>query len=166
MKKLIIATAIAGLFLASCNKANKDELYPATTDTTAAGASTVTASGWVPVSFTAGSQTGKGLTAYSGALSTSAVNDEVLESGLVLVFGKTNAAVSLLPFQDGNVEWSYSVSNGEVSVIAVSSKEVTAASVLTVVLPAAKIAELEKTGYSKSDLLNIPYEKAQSLFGL
>jgi len=165
MKKLIIATVIAGLFLTSCQKANRDELSPAATETTTA-ATAVTSSGWIPVTFSAGAQTGKGLTASTGSVLTTAVDNGILEDGLVLVFGKTDAVVNLLPFQGADLEWSYNVSQGEISIVAIGKKELSSASMLTVVIPSAKIAELEKTGYTRSDLLNIPYEKAQTLFNL
>ncbi|MET0634699.1 MAG: hypothetical protein ABWZ25_01655 [Chitinophagaceae bacterium] len=165
MKKLIIATVFSGLVLVSCQKADKEEMYPANNSITETTAKT-TGSGWLPVVFTAGSADDKGKVTAEGTLSSDVITDEILADGIVLLFSKDENAVNMLPYQNASTEWNYTVSKGQIDVTAVGNEAVKASSIQYVVVPASKIAELEKTGYSRNDLVNISFEKASALFGL
>ncbi|RYY56420.1 MAG: hypothetical protein EOO09_06550 [Chitinophagaceae bacterium] len=166
MKKLIVATVIAGLILTSCQKADKEELSPATETAASATSSAATASGWIAVTFNPGAAGAKGQVQSQASVSSEMFSEAVLADGLVLVFSKDDKGVNMLPYQDAATDWNYTVSKGQLSISATAVKAVESASVRYIVLEAAKVAELEKTGYSRADLINLPFEKAQVLFGL
>lgn len=166
MKKLIVATVLAGFILTSCQKADKEELMPVTETAAVTTAGAANASGWVPVSFTPGSANAKGQVQSQASLSSELFSEEVISEGMVLVFSKSDNGVNMLPYQDASVDYNYTVSKGQVAISATAAKAVETASVQYIVLNSAKVAELAKTGYSRADLINLPFEKAQSLFGL
>ena len=163
MKKVILATIISAFVLASCQKHN-DELYKTETVTTADA--TISKSGWQSVSLQGGTPNARGLATSVALLPAKAINEDVLADGIVLLFGKTDATVNTLPFSGSGTDWNYNVSNGVIDLSVSSSNSLSTASVLYVILNTAQVSALEKSGYSRNDLLNISYEKAKVLFGL
>ncbi len=165
MKKFFVIGALATLMLASCQKAQQDEIFDQTTAFT--NDATITRSAWVPVSLAGGNTDGKGVTEFNGTVSETALNADILADGLVLLFAKQGESIVTLPSTVGGTEWSYEIATSSIALRANSTETLgTSVSVRYVVIPAAKIKSLETSGITRNDLMNMSYEKASSLFQL
>lgn len=165
MKKIIIASLVSGIILTSCHKNNEDVTAPEVTEAAAANG-LIVKSGWQPLALQSGTPDSKGISLSTGDITSEAVTDGIVSEGMVLVFARTGSAVNTLPFSSGSESWNYDVSGKLIEVSVSGAAGIPSADVYYVILDAAKVASIEKGGYSRNDLLNISYDKAKILLGL
>lgn len=114
---------------------------------------------------------GKGTdVAFAGEIKNNAINSEVIESGMVLVFGKANNQVQSLPFQENNTNlryWYYHVSEGSVliqaSAAAKSAEVTTPQDFAVVVLKADQLEQLEADGTTRDMLMGMSLEQVSAV---
>jgi len=166
MKALKYFAVSAALFsLVACSKS--DMQSPVGTEESAV----VTTSGSSLATWSSVPNAGKGTdVAFAGEIKNNAISADVIESGMVLVFGKANNQIQSLPFQENNTNlryWYYHVSEGSVLVqasAASKSAEVTnAQDFAVVVLKADQLEQLEADGTSRDMLMSMSLEQLNAV---
>lgn len=114
---------------------------------------------------------GKGTdVAFAGEIKNSAISSEVVESGMVLVFGKANNQIQSLPFQENNTNlryWYYHVSEGSVLIQASAATKNAEVSnpqdFAVVVLKADQLEQLEADGTTRDMLMGMSLEQLSTV---
>lgn len=157
--------SLALLILVSCTKSELQSAAEATTES--AAITSISDLKWSPV---ANAGAGNEAVAFAGEIKNEAITEEVMESGLVLVFGKTSNQVQSLPFQEEGSElryWYYHVSQGSVFIQANSPSKsatvTTAQNFAVVVISKSQLETLEANGTSRDLLLGMSLEQVTSL---
>jgi hypothetical protein len=153
------------LILVSCTKSEMQSAAELTADN-----ATVTSVGDLKWSSVANAGAGNEAVAFAGEIKNDAITEEVMESGLVLVFSKTANQVQSLPFQEETADlryWYYHVSQGSVFIQANSASKsaivTTAQDFAVVVISKSQLETLETNGTSRDLLLGMSLDQLNTL---
>src|SRR4051812_29065557 len=167
MKKHTITTIGLGLALSltACKKTD----VQAGSANTAASVESVKASPWRTVDGWS-VEAAEGYSVYNKTIQDATISEDVASSGLVLVFKRGTNEATALPVEEKatgkSYFWYYQVSECTLAINADaygSTKSPGAENICYYVLNSAKLAELEKKGYSKAELMRLSYENAAAL---
>jgi hypothetical protein len=153
---------LALVSFASCSKMDA-ELPQAPQTTIAAPAATDAAKWNTKAAWSAAAHEGE--SRYSVSFSDSSLSSKNLKNGLVLVYArpKGSTTVQSLPFSEGGQNWYYQTSTEKLEIVVESANAPSASEFAYFILNAEKIADLKTKGYTKSALMSLTYESAQTL---
>lgn len=161
------AACFALLSLVACSKS---ELQSSARAEEAAVVSTIGTDGAAKWSSVANAGVSNDAVAFAGEVKDEAITEEVLESGMVLVFAKSGNLVQSLPFQESGSDlkyWYYHVSLGSVFIQANAASRaataITAKDFAVVVLTQAQLEKLEGNGTSRDLLLGMSLDQVNNL---
>jgi hypothetical protein len=119
--------------------------------------------------LTAGKPPSRNNSRSSSAPSRNAITADVVNKGLVLVYAKEGSAIQSLPYESEQSKsfWYYQVAEGSLLVSAdvYGTSSATAPEVRYFVFTGEQVNEIEKSGTSKAELMNLSYEQASALAG-
>lgn len=166
MKNQLVLLLGVTMLAVACKKDLQSEEQFASQNTTPVATAASTQSAWTTVSGWQ-SKSGKQTTTYEAKIDAPAISSGVVANGMVLIYANNGSSIEALPYdQADGTSWYYQVSEGAIEVSAESkssSKNLSGTSLRYFVISAEKLASLEGQGYSKSDLMQLSYSKAESL---
>lgn len=154
----------AMLTFTACKKT--DAAYEASAAPQAETTATTTATAWKAAGEWKTSQQEQFRIQYA-ILEDKAITAEVAAKGLVLVYAKDASGIQSLPYQSSqsDVFWYYQVAEGSVLVSCdvYGSAKASAPEFTYFIFSEEKMNELEKSGKSKGELMNLSFEQAAAL---
>lgn len=161
-----LAVSAALISLIACSKSDLESA----TGAEAEGEVLTTVGSFASWSSVSNSDKGTDAVAFAGEVRDAAITEDVIENGMVLVFGKANNHVQPLPFQESNGElryWYYHVTPGSVFIQASAASKTaavtTAQDFAVVVLTQDQLEKLESAGTSRDLLLGMSLEQVSAL---